>query len=256
MLAPGLSGEVNSTVKDGIITISFYHPAHNAMPASQLELLTMAIEQAGEAPDVKVIVLQSVGERTFCAGASFDELASISNLEEGKKFFMGFAHVINACRRCPKIIIGRIQGKAVGGGVGIAAATDYCLGTQHAAIRLSELALGIGPFVVGPVIERKIGNAAFRQLSLRANDWCTAEWASEHGLYQEVYENITDLDQAVAQLASQLSAYNPEALAAMKQIFWEGTDHWDTLLADRAAISGRLVLSDFTRQAIKAFKQR
>lgn len=256
MQAPALTGEVNSVIKDGILTITFYHPAHNAMPASQLEWLTRAINHGGAEPDVKVIILQSAGERTFCAGASFDELASITNLADGKNFFMGFANVINACRRCPKIIIGRIQGKAVGGGVGIAAATDYCLGTQHASIRLSELAVGIGPFVVGPVIERKIGNAAFRQLALRANDWCTAEWASEHGLYQEVFEHIEELDIAVSQLATQLAGYNPEALAAMKKIFWEGTADWDTLLADRAAISGRLVLSDFTRNAIMAFKQR
>lgn len=256
MQSPMESGEVKSVLQDGIMTITFYHPAHNAMPASQLQLLTSAIRTAGQTPEVKVVILQSEGDRTFCAGASFDELAAVSNLEEGKNFFMGFAHVINACRLCPKIIIGRVQGKAVGGGVGIAAATDYCLATLHASVRLSELAVGIGPFVVGPVIERKIGNAAFRQLSLRANEWCTAEWAYEKGLYQEVYEDIAMLDQALHQLAVQLSAYNPEALIAMKQIFWEGTSDWDKLLADRAAISGRLVLSEFTIRAIAAFKQQ
>lgn len=251
-----LAGAVTTMLDQGILTINFSHPAHNAMPGLQLARLTTAIKEAGEDEAVRVIILQSGGERTFCAGASFDELASISDFEEGKRFFMGFANVINACRTCPKIIIGRIQGKAVGGGVGIAAATDYCVGTSHAAVRLSELAVGIGPFVVGPVIERKIGNAAFRQLALRANDWCSAEWALEHGLFQEIYPDIETLDEAVHHLARQWANSNPEALAAMKSIFWQGTEHWDVLLAERAAISGKLVLSPFTVQAIASFKQK
>ena len=251
-----LAGEVTMTREGSIGTITFSHPAHNAMPGAQLRKLTEAIDEAGRDAGINVIILKSGGERTFCAGASFDELASIENLDQGKAFFQGFANVILACRRCPKIILGRVQGKAVGGGVGIAAAVDYCFATVHAAIKLSELAVGIGPFVVGPVIERKIGNAAFRQLALRAGDWLSAEWACDQGLYQEVLPNQDELDQAVWQFAQKLSTYNPEALQAMKNVFWQGTESWPQLLEERAATSGQLVLSEFTRKAIAAFKNR
>jgi len=203
-----------------------------------------------------VIVLKSVGDRTFCAGASFDELIAIDDFETGKRFFMGFANVINACRKCPKLIIGRVQGKAVGGGVGLASATDYCLATKYAAVKLSELAVGIGPFVVGPAVERKIGTSAMTQLAFNATEWRSAEWACEKGLYADVFETIEQLDAAVMQLAGKLALSNPEAMRLMKQAFWKTADHWDDLLAERAAMSGKLVLSDFTRKAIEKFKSK
>jgi methylglutaconyl-CoA hydratase len=210
----------------------------------------------GNDDSVKVIVLQSEGERAFCAGASFDELMSIQDLDTGTKFFSGFAHVINAMRTCPKIIIARVQGKAVGGGVGLASAVDYCLATQHAHIKLSELAVGIGPFVVSPAIERKIGTSAMSQLAINATEWQTAEWAMNKGLYANIYKDTTELDAAVHQLATKLATEaNPEALRLMKQVFWQNTDHWHTMLIERAAMSGQLVLSDYTRNAIARFKQ-
>lgn len=243
--------------REGLIGwITFSHPAHNAMPGSQLKKLANAIDQAGQDPEIAVIILQSGGDRTFCAGASFDELASIEDIHQGKTFFLGFANVILACRRCPKILIGRVQGKAVGGGVGIAAAVDYCFATEHASVKLSELAVGIGPFVVGPVIERKIGNAAFRQLALRAADWMSAEWACEQGLYQELFPNLVELDQAIQSFALKLVSYHPEALTELKRVFWQGTEDWEHLLDERAATSGQLVLSSFARNAIAAFKNR
>lgn len=248
------AGEVRSELSQGVRTITFSHPSHNAMPGEQLKRLTQAISDAGDDPETRVIILQSGGEKTFCAGASFDELASIQDLDEGKAFFMGFAQVINACRTCSKPIIGRIQGKAVGGGIGIAASTDYCFAARSASIRLSELAVGIGPFVVGPAIERKMGSAVFRQLALRPADWFSAEWARNKGLYQEVLEDLDSLDKAVETLAHQLASYNPDALKELKKVFWQGTEHWGELLAERAAISGTLVLSTFTRNAIAAFK--
>ena len=249
-------GEVTFVREGRIGTITFSHPAHNAMPGSQLKNLTDAIDQAGQDTEIDVIILKSGGDRTFCAGASFDELVSIDNIQSGKAFFLGFAKVILACRRCPKVMIGRVQGKAVGGGVGIAAAVDYCFATAHASIKLSELAVGIGPFVVGPVIERKIGNAAFRQLALRATDWMSAEWACEQGLYQELFANQEELDAAVLDFAKKIAGYNPEAVAELKRAFWQGTEDWEDLLDERAATSGHLVLSDFTRNAIAAFKNR
>lgn len=248
------AGEVRSDLVGGVRTITFSHPSHNAMPGEQLRRLTHAIQSAGNDPETRVIVLRSGGEKTFCAGASFDELASIQDLEQGKAFFMGFANVINACRTCAQPIIGRVQGKAVGGGIGIAASTDYCFATRSASIRLSELAVGIGPFVVGPAIERKMGSAVFRQLALRPSDWFSADWARDKGLFQEVVEDLAGLDQAVDALAKQLASFNPQALRELKQVFWQGTEHWGDLLAERAAISGKLVLSDFTREAIAAFK--
>lgn len=238
----------------GIATISFYHPAHNSLPSALLRQLASTITAIGQAATTRVIILRSEGERTFCAGASFDELLAIEDEAQGQAFFSGFAQVINACRTCPKIIIGRVQGKAIGGGVGVAAATDYCLATEQAAVKLSELVVGIGPFVVGPVVERKIGRAAYAQLALDASEFRPAAWAEAQGLYAQCLASITELDAAVQALATRLASYNPAALAALKQVLWEGTAHWDGLLAERAAVSGRLVLSEFTRQAIQEFK--
>lgn len=249
-------GSVETSLQSEIATITFFHPAHNSLPGNLLAKLRDAIVAAGQNKDVKVIILKSAGDRTFCAGASFDELISIDNLENGKTFFMGFANVINACRTCPKLIIGRVQGKAVGGGVGLAAATDYCFGTKYSAVKLSELAVGIGPFVVGPAVERKVGTAAMTQLAFNATEWKSAEWACTKGLFADIYESAAEMDIAIEELASKLAASNPDAMRMMKKAFWSGTEHWDSLLAERAAMSGQLVLSDFTRNAIQKFKSK
>ncbi|TSD67469.1 enoyl-CoA hydratase/isomerase family protein [Inquilinus sp. KBS0705] len=241
----------NST--DGIATISFYHPAQNSLPAHLLQQLTNAIKTAGADANTRVIILKSDGDRTFCAGASFDELLQIKDKAAGAVFFLGFANVINACRKSPKIIIARVQGKAVGGGVGLAAAADYCLATEAASVKLSELAIGIGPFVISPAVIRKVGLPAFSQLTIRAVDFQTAQWAREKGLYNEVYSDVSQLDEALVALTQKLASYHPQALVGLKQILWEGTQNWDELLAERAAISGELVLSEFTQQALKGF---
>jgi methylglutaconyl-CoA hydratase len=249
-------GYVKKELHKGIATIEFFHPQSNSLPGQLLHDLAAAITHAGHDPDTQVVILRSGGEKTFCAGASFDELAAIKNENEGVKFFSGFAHVINAMRTCPKFIIGRIQGKCVGGGVGLAAAVDYAIATAAAEIKLSELAVGIGPFVVGPAVERKIGTAAFSALAIDATGWRNAEWAKRKGLFAEVHENTTNMDEAIQRLAFNLSHSSPQAMAEMKKIFWKGTEHWDTLLIERAAISGRLVLSEFTKNAIAGFKSR
>lgn len=249
-------GHVESSTNDGIATITFGHPQSNSLPGSLLQLLAKTIKSTSDDPNVKVIILQSSGEKTFCAGASFDELVAIEDLETGLKFFSGFAMVINACRTSSKLIIGRVQGKAVGGGVGIASAVDYCFATKHAEVKLSELAVGIGPFVVGPAVQRKIGLSAMSELAINASSWRSAEWAMQKGLYNEIFDHHEKMDEAIQTLAAKLSISNPAAMLALKKIFWEGTDDWDTLLVDRAAISGTLVLSDFTREAIQAFKNR
>ncbi|MBE16353.1 MAG: enoyl-CoA hydratase/isomerase family protein [Dokdonia sp.] len=238
----------------GIATIEFFHPAHNSLPGNLLAQLADAITKAGENEAVKVIVLKSGGARTFCAGASFKELISIEDAETGRVFFSGFANVINAMRKCPKFVIGRVQGKTVGGGVGLASATDYCMATQFASIKLSELNVGIGPFVVGPAVERKLGLSGMSQIAIDANTFYDAEWARQKGLYAQVFEDTEALDAAVTAFAKNLCDYNPEAMKEMKKIMWAGTEHWDELLAERAVISGRLVLSDFTKETLKRFK--
>lgn len=245
---------VKQDIQNGIASIEFFHPEHNSLPTQLLAQLAQSISDAGKNEAVRVIVLQSGGDKTFCAGASFKELVQIQDVESGKEFFSSFANVIHAIRKCPKLIIGRVQGKAVGGGVGIAAATDYCLATQQSAVKLSEFTIGIGPFVVSPAIERKMGIAALSQLTLEAHRFFEASWAREKGLYAEVYNTIGDLDVAVQALAEKLTTYNREALQETKRTFWSGTEHWDTLLAERAAISGRLVLSDATKETLKKFK--
>jgi methylglutaconyl-CoA hydratase len=245
---------VKQTIENGIGYIEFYHPAHNSLPGNLLAELANSISTAGENPEIKVIVLKSGGDRTFCAGASFNELISINDEATGKVFFSGFANVINAMRKCPKFIIGRIQGKTVGGGVGLASATDYCMATKYAAIKLSELNVGIGPFVVGPAVERKLGVSGMSQIAIDANSFYSAEWAKDKGLYTQVFESTEELDAGVKSFAEHLAAYNPEAMREMKTMFWTGTEHWDQLLSDRAAISGRLVLSEFTKETLKRFK--
>ena len=245
---------VKQDIHNGIATIEFFHPEHNSLPTNLLSKLTETITNAGTNDAVKVIVLKSGGERAFCAGASLKELVQINDIDSGKAFFSGFANVINAMRKCPKFIIGRIQGKAVGGGVGIAAAADYCLATKHAAIKLSEFTIGIGPFVVGPAIERKMGISALSQMTINATQFFEATWAKDKGLYSDVYDTNQDLDDAVKVLAESVCLYNLEAMMEAKKIFWTGTDRWDLMLAERAAISGRLVLSDFTKETLKRFK--
>lgn len=244
---------VKHQVDGDIATVEFFHPAHNSLPSDLLAKLAGTITDLGANDAVKVVILKSGGDRTFCAGASFNELISIKNKEEGLRFFSGFANVINAMRKCPKFIIGRVQGKAVGGGVGLASAVDYCMATKFASIKLSELNVGIGPFVVGPAIERKIGLSAMSQIAIRANDFFKPDWAVAKGLYTEVYDDAEALDAAVIELAQSLTKYNPDAMVRMKGMFWSGTEHWDDLLLERAAISGELVLSDFTRETLKRF---
>lgn len=248
-------GYVKSETEHGITTIEFFHPQSNSLPTKILDALALEIHYAGT-HDAKVVILKSAGEGAFCAGASFDELAAIENEKEGLKFFMGFANVMNAMRKCNKFIIGRIHGKCVGGGVGIAAAVDYAIAVKKAEVKLSELSVGIGPFVVGPAVERKIGISAFSQLSIDATLWRNSDWAKKKGLFAEVHEDLDDMDDSINRLANTLSHFSPEAMAEMKKIFWKGTENWDVLLKERAAISGRLALSDFTKNAIASFKMK
>jgi methylglutaconyl-CoA hydratase len=249
-------GWVKTEIHQGITTIEFFHPQSNSLPGKMLEELAQEIHSAGLNTESKVIILKSAGEKAFCAGASFDELAAIDDNVTGLNFFSGFAHVINAMRKCPKFIIGRIHGKCVGGGVGIAAAVDYAIATEAAEIKLSELAVGIGPFVVGPAVERKMGLSAFSQLAIDATMWRSADWARKKGLFAELHPTTEGLDESVNRLAYTLSHAHPEAMAEMKKMFWSGNEHWDELLAARASISGNLVLSDFTKSAIAGFKQK
>lgn len=249
------TGTVLTSIRDNIATVTFYHPASNSFPTSLLNRLIENINRLSDDSSVSVIILQSEGDKAFCAGASFNELLEISNFEEGKQFFSGFANLINAMRKCSKLIIGRVQGKAVGGGVGIIAATDYCFATEKADIKLSELTIGIGPFVIEPAITRKTGLAAFSKLTIDATDWHTAYWAKDKGLFSRVFQTTREMDEYIAILSQKLASYNPEALAATKKIFWEGTKNWDELLKERAAISGKLVLSDATKKALQKFKK-
>jgi methylglutaconyl-CoA hydratase len=249
-------GYVKRSIQEGIARIEFFHPQSNSLPGKILQELAETIRTVGNDPDTKLIVLQSVGEKAFCAGASFDELIAIDDEAGGLNFFSGFAHVINAMRKTPQPIIARIHGKCVGGGVGVAAAADYAIAVENASIKLSELAVGIGPFVVGPVVERKMGTATYTQLAFDAQSWRSAAWAREKGLFAEVHESINGVDASIERLAQQLANSNPEAMKEIKRASWAGTDHWDNLLIERAAISGRLVLSEFTRNAIAQFKKK
>lgn len=248
--------KTESDLNGQVARVIFHHPQSNSLPNSLLRGLAKHIENAGNNKEYKVIILQSEGNKAFCAGASFDELISIESGEAGLGFFSGFAMVINAIRKAPKFVIARVQSKAVGGGVGIASAADYTFATTNASAKLSELAVGIGPFVVGPSVERKVGKSAFQQMTINATAWHDAIWAKEKGLYNEIFETIEEMDAAILQLSLTLANSNPEAMAMLKSVFWQGTENWDTLLLERAAMSGHLVLSEFTRNAIEQFKKK
>ncbi len=256
MISEITGGYVKTERHNGVRTIEFFHPQSNSLPGRLLEALTNEVHSAGNDPETKVIILRSGGEKAFCAGASFDELLAITNAEQGLDFFSGFAHLINAMRKCPKFIILRVHGKCVGGGVGVAAAADYTIAMEGADIKLSELAVGIGPFVVGPAVERKMGLAAFSSLSIDAGSWRSAEWARRRGLYSAMHVNAEQMDEAIGRLAGTLAHSNPQAMTLLKETFWKGTEHWDRLLLERAAISGRLVLSEFSRKAIGQFRKK
>ncbi|MFT3682024.1 MAG: enoyl-CoA hydratase/isomerase family protein [Ferruginibacter sp.] len=251
-----MEGHVTSHIEHGINTIEFFHPKGNSLPGKILEKLAHEIHFAGTHAETKVIILKSAGDGSFCGGAFFDELVAIKNEAEGAKFFSGFANVINAMRKCSKFIIARIQGKCVGGGVGMVAAADYAIAVNGADVKLSELAVGIGPFVVGPAVERKIGVGAFSALAIDAASWRSSDWAKRKGLFAELHESIENMDEAVSRLSNTLSHSSPAATAEMKKMFWNGTEHWDELLKERAAISGRLVLSSYTKNAIEKFKAK
>lgn len=247
---------VEISIKNQVSEICFFHPAHNSLPGFLLAKLEEAIEQESQNPATKVILLKSAGDRTFCAGASFDELMAIQDEAQGKEFFMGFARVINAIRKSPKFVIGRVQGKAIGGGVGLASAVDYCIGTEWSSVKLSELALGIGPFVVGPAVRRKIGTSAFAQMSIHASGFQTAKWAWQRGLFSEIYRDAKEMDIHIKELCDELSAYSSQAMKEMKKVVWRGTEDWDQLLSERAAISGRLILSAEARAALAKIKAK
>ncbi len=245
-------GYVKLEKKDNISIVTFFHPKSNSLPGHILEKLTQAIKDASAEKETSVIILQSDGNGAFCAGASFDELLAIKNFDEGKKFFSGFANVINAMRKSPKFILARVHGKIVGGGVGLTAAADYAFALRSASIKLSELALSIGPFVIGPAVERKIGTAAYQHMTID-HEWRSAEWGLRNHLYSQLAEDMPELNEKLFALANKLSKLNPETIAEMKKCFWEGTENWDELLEQRAEISGHLVLTDFTKNYIRNF---
>ncbi|WP_130735815.1 enoyl-CoA hydratase/isomerase family protein [Flavobacterium sp. J27] len=251
-----MEATIQTSIHNNIATISFFHPAGNSFPSSQLNRLTNEINTIGKNDKINLIILKSEGEGAFCAGASFDELLAVTNLEEGNHFFSGFANVINAMRKCPKLIIGRAHGKTVGGGVGLLAACDYVLAHENAAIKLSEIAIGIGPFVIEPAVSKKIGKTAMATMTLEPTAWKDANWAFAKGFYAQVFSTVEALDNSLKKFTEQLASYNPEALVEMKKVLWEGTENWETLLYERAAISGRLVLSDFTKQALSQFNKK
>jgi methylglutaconyl-CoA hydratase len=250
------SGTIYTSTNQKIATITFGHPSSNAFPTELLQRLIDTIARVSEDKEINMIVLKSEGDRSFCAGAFFDELLVIDDEAQGTAFFMGFANLMNAMRTSPKIIMARIQGKAVGGGVGIAAAADYCYATEAADIKLSELSVGLGPFVIAPAVERKIGKSGLTELALGAHEWQTAYWAKEKGLFAKVFESIREMDEEIELFSSKISGYSSEGLAALKALLWKGTEDWGTLLPEYAAINGKLVLSDFTKKALQKFKNR
>jgi methylglutaconyl-CoA hydratase len=255
MLHEVQDGYVQTQMHNATRTIEFFHPQSNSLPSKILEELATEIHAGGNDAETKLIILRSGGEKAFCAGASLDELLRIKTREQGLEFFSGFAHVINAMRKCPKLIIARVHGKCVGGGVGLVAAADYAIAAEGADIKLSELAIGIGPFVVGPAVERKIGLSSFSQLAIDASMWRNADWARRKGLYAELHPDTTGMDESLRRLTDALAHSSVQAMWELKKVFWQGTEHWDKLLIDRAAISGTLIINEDAKKALAKIKK-
>jgi len=248
-------GKLSVEVNNGVGILTFSHTKSNSLPGTLLREIAQGIAQLGEDKNTRVILLKSEGEKVFCAGASFDEFKGIQNVEQGREFFMGFGLITLAVRKCPKLVVARVQGKAVGGGVGIVAASDIAFATNGSAVRLSELALGIGPFIIGPAVQRKIGLSAYSTLAVEA-EWRDAKWAKDHGLYAETFDTVRDLDAAVKTLTEKLAGCHPAAMARLKQVLWEGTENWESLLPTRAGFTAELALTDYVQSAIAAVKER
>lgn len=249
------NGFVNQELKNNISEITFGHPKSNSLPGEILELLAQTILNEGAKEEVKAILLKSDGERAFCAGASFDELLSIDELENSKKFFGGFAKVLNAMRSCGKLVIVRVQGKTTGGGVGIACAADYCFATKDSAMALTELNLGIGPFVIGPFVERKMGKSAYSAMSIDA-DFRSADWCEQHDVYHSVSENISEMDVEINKFLEKLATRSSDALSLIKKVSWEGTEHFEQLMPERILMSASLILEDSAKENIGKIKER
>lgn len=252
---PKSSGDVAVELRDASAVVTFSHPKSNSLPDALLRKLADEIGKIAANSGIKVIVLRSEGTGAFCAGASFDEMKAIADAHNGREFFGGFARVILAMIRAPQFVVARVHGKVTGGGVALVAAADYSIAVNDASLKLSELAIGLGPFVIGPVVERKVGLGAFQALAIDA-DWRDAAWAERHGLYSRVVDDAKDLDKALEKLLEFLSLANPEAIKQLKLAFWSDTQDWGDLMDRRAAISGALVLSAHTRTAIEKFEKR
>jgi methylglutaconyl-CoA hydratase len=246
---------VISEIKNSISIITFGTPKSNSLPGEILEKLAQTILDEGSKNEVKAILLKSDGDKSFCAGASFDELLEIEELEKSKIFFGGFAKVLNAMRNCGKLVIVRVQGKTTGGGVGIACAADYCFATEEAAMALTELNLGIGPFVIGPFVERKVGKSAYSAMSIDA-DFRSADWCEKHDVYHSVSENIEIMDVEINAFMEKLSTRSSDALALIKKVSWEGTEHFEQLMPERILMSASLILEDSAKENIGKIKER
>ena len=246
---------VNAQVLNQISHIEFGTSKSNSLPGEILELLAQTILSEAAKVDVKAIVLKSSGEKAFCAGASFDELLQIDELEISKKFFGGFAKVLNAMRTCGKLVIVRVQGKTTGGGVGIACGADYCFATKDSSLALTELNLGIGPFVIGPYVERKIGKSEFTAMAIDA-DFRSAQWAERNHIYHVVSDSIEEMDEKLTVFLDTLASRSADALALLKKVSWEGSEHFEKLMPERIQMSASLILEDSAKENINKIKER
>ncbi len=249
-----MTGEVLLNIEDGIGTIEFHHPKGNSLPSNLLKQLSEAIQRAGDDHSIKVIRLKSRGN-TFCAGASFDELLAINSEEQAHKFFSGFGSLIESIKTCPKFVVAEVQGKAVGGGVGIIAACDYAIASENASIKLSELSIGFGPFVIAPAVIRKIGLSAFSTLTIDSTTWKTAAWGNEKGLFNEIVQDLNKLNSRTTKLCESLSNHSLEAMRQIKSTLWEGYEELNDIHKKRATLSGTLSQSELTQSILSGFKK-
>jgi methylglutaconyl-CoA hydratase len=209
---------------DGVVTVTLDRPdVRNALSAGLITELTRCMREIAGREDVRAVILTGEGD-SFCAGADIGymrQTASFSyeeNLEDAGRL----AALFESIAECPKPVVARIKGAAIGGGVGLVAAADVSVAEEGTIFAFSEVRLGISPATIAPFVLRKIGHSHARSLFLTGERF-GAERAREIGLVHEVAPE-GELDEVVQKKIGQITSGGPESLASTKRLLGELAD--------------------------------
>ncbi len=202
-----------------VATVTLNRPdSHNAFNPEMIGAITAAFRSLGDNPVVRVIVLTGRG-RSFCAGADVGYMRETAdytfeeNVADGQAIF----DLMQAVDSCPKAVVGRINGAAIGGGAGLTACCDIAIAVERAKFAFSEVRLGIVPAIISPFVVAKIGAANSREMFLTGERFLAPK-ALEIGLVQQVAADEAALDSAVQERVEQLLMAAPGAQADAKKL--------------------------------------